>query len=130
MNENKDIFWALKGGGPNFGIVTHYDVYTKPTSEIWFQANVYAVDQAFSILEVFAEWQLDPIPDLKSNVGIVLGIDSIAIFFFYSAPTQQPKAFAPFSAIEPLRVVFPPTNGTFGLAASLVNSISSGIPAR
>ena len=26
--ENKDLFWALKGGSSNFGIVTRFDLYT------------------------------------------------------------------------------------------------------
>ncbi|EEQ35764.1 conserved hypothetical protein [Microsporum canis CBS 113480] len=30
--ENKDLFWALKGGNNNFGVVTHFDFNTVPTS--------------------------------------------------------------------------------------------------
>ena len=30
-----DLFWALKGGSNNFGIVTRYDLYTYPTQQMY-----------------------------------------------------------------------------------------------
>lgn len=30
-----DLFWALKGGGKNFGIVTRFDIETIPSPKVW-----------------------------------------------------------------------------------------------
>ncbi|OTA83396.1 hypothetical protein M434DRAFT_400692 [Hypoxylon sp. CO27-5] len=127
LNENSDLFWSLKGGGPNFGIVTRFDVYTIPVNEIWYQLTVYGPDQASSILDVFAEWQLNEgSSDLKANIILSLGTDSHVLGLVYSAPAAQtPSAFAPFSALEPLQVVVPATNGTF---TTLNEAISPFIP--
>ena len=38
---NSDLFWALKGGSSNFGIVTRFDMTTVPSKGIW--AGVYTV---------------------------------------------------------------------------------------
>lgn len=42
--ENTDLFWALKGGGPNFGIVTRFDVNTIAVREIWYEISVHSID--------------------------------------------------------------------------------------
>lgn len=127
---NDDIFFALKGGGPNFGIVTQYNLHTKPIPAIWFQAIAYSVAQSSQVFDAFARWQTDPAFDLKANVGLVLAIDSITVFLFYAQPTQPPAIFAPFYAIEPALVALAPTNSTFGSLSTLLNSIDPSTPAR
>lgn len=42
---NSDLFWALKGGSSNFGIVTRFDVQTYPSSRVW--AGIYTVGQEY-----------------------------------------------------------------------------------
>lgn len=34
-HSNSDLFWALKGGSNNFGIVTRFDCKTYPTNLVW-----------------------------------------------------------------------------------------------
>jgi FAD/FMN-containing dehydrogenase len=36
-----DLFWALKGGSSNFGIVTRFDMKTVPSTAVW--AGIYTV---------------------------------------------------------------------------------------
>ncbi|KAI1139188.1 Glucooligosaccharide oxidase [Hypoxylon sp. FL0543] len=126
-DENEDLFWALKGGGPNFGIVTRFDVYTIPVNEIWYQIAVYPVDQGLEIIDIFARWQQqEGSSDFKANIILSLGTDSHVIGLVYSAPSEQtPSAFAPYLALQPLQVVVPATNGTF---ASLNEAIAPFIP--
>ncbi|KAI5862351.1 Glucooligosaccharide oxidase [Durotheca rogersii] len=127
IDENNDLFWALKGGGPNFGIVTRFDVYTLPGTEIWYQLAIYGLDQAFDILDTFAKWQQNEgSSDFKANLILSLGIDSHVIGLVYSAPAPEvPSAFAPFFELTPLQVVVPATNGTF---ASLNEAIAPFVP--
>jgi FAD/FMN-containing dehydrogenase len=40
-SSNSDLFWALKGGSSNFGIVTRFDIKTIPSKKVW--AGIYSV---------------------------------------------------------------------------------------
>lgn len=124
---NSDLFWALKGGGPNFGIVTRFDVYTIPVDEIWYQIAIYSADQGDAILDIFAKWQLkEGSSDPKANIILSLGTESHVIGLIYSAPTNGlPSAFAPFSDLEILMAAVPATNGTF---ATLNAALAPFIP--
>lgn len=44
-SENKDLFWALKGGSNNFGIVTKFDITTIPSKKVW--AGILFVGQQY-----------------------------------------------------------------------------------
>ncbi|KAI1651485.1 FAD-binding domain-containing protein [Daldinia loculata] len=125
---NPDLFWALKGGGPNFGIVTRFDLYTVPVRGIWYQASIYSVDQADALLEAYAKWQQNEgATDLKATVGLGISLDSISIGLVYSEPTEdQPSAFAPFRDIEPLLVAVPPTNGSISALTAIMASTGTG----
>lgn len=129
-DENNDLFWALKGGGPNFGIVTRFDLYTVPVYDIWCQVAVYSPDQAFDVLDAFSQWQAEGASDLKSVVGLILGLDSITIGLIYSAPTDLPSVFAPFYDLEPLQVAVPPTNATFAIMSQILGAAFPTTPAR
>lgn len=39
---NGDLFWALKGGGPNFGIVTNFKLRTVPSTKVL--AGIYTIN--------------------------------------------------------------------------------------
>lgn len=113
LGQNKDLFWALKGGGPNFGIVTRFDLYTIPVGVIWYKVTVHSLEQAFEIFDAFVQWQNEWSSDIKSTAIIGVTLDSISLGLVYSAPLQKrPEVFAMFDNIEPLVTAVPPTNGT------------------
>ncbi|KAJ4289874.1 hypothetical protein N0V90_011207 [Kalmusia sp. IMI 367209] len=88
---NSDLFWALKGGSSNFGIVTRFDVQTHPTGQIYggiFSWNASNVHQAVDALAAFAApggGIDDPKVALLPNIAIdpASGIQSASIFGFY-----------------------------------------------
>lgn len=124
---NSDLFWALKGGGPNFGIVTRFTLYTVPTYDVWFQLALYSPSKAPDILDAYAKWQREGALDLKSHMLLIIGLDTITLGFVYGAPQPTvPKAFKAFEKIEPLQVVVPSTNGTLGD----INALSGGTGPR
>lgn len=122
---NSDLFWALKGGGPNFGIVTRFDLNTVPVGQIWYQVTVYSVDQAHEVLDAFVEWQNDGASDVKSTVALIMGLQSITVGLIYSEPTEQPSAFAPFYSLTALAVAVPGTIGTNGSLTILLGMSAS-----
>lgn len=125
--ENSDLFWALKGGGPNFGIVTRFDLYTIPLNEIWYEIVTYPVDQAPQVLEALAQWQLDcGSSDFKSNIVFEITLDYVLVGLLYagSSASGYPDCFAPFYNLTSFTVTIPSTIGTFsslkGIAESTV----------
>ncbi|KAF4969318.1 hypothetical protein FZEAL_10248 [Fusarium zealandicum] len=130
-HSNSDLFWALKGGGPNFGILTQLELYTVPTYLVWGQISVHSTDQASEIIEAFDEWQRNGASDAKSTVALSIGLDAITVGLTYADPVSEPpEAFQPFYNIEPLQVAVPPTNLTFNLVNQIVGAGDPTDPSR
>ena len=67
--ENPDLFWALRGGGGNFGIVTSFEFRTHPVGpSIAFAGPVYPLDRAASVMDAVRRFTADA-PD-EVNVSI------------------------------------------------------------
>lgn len=130
LNHASDLFWALKGGGPNFGIVTQFDLYTIPVPEIWGTVQIYSTDMAFELLEAFDEWQQNGAADIKSTVAFDISLDYITVGLLYSEPAISPSAFAPFDHLEPLQVVVPPINTTFSNVYTILGASYPNTTAR
>ena len=55
-DENADLFWALRGGGGNFGVVTSFEYALHPVGpEIVGGAIAWPIDQAPAVLELYRE---------------------------------------------------------------------------
>ncbi|MDI1493407.1 MAG: hypothetical protein OHK93_005196 [Ramalina farinacea] len=128
--QNTDLFWALKGGGPNFGIVTRFDLHTIPVHDIWYQVTVYTPDQAPAILEAFAEWQEKGASDLKSTVALIIALETVTVGLIYSAPAEKPSAFSPFDDLPAGTVAVPATNGTVLSLTTILGTTFSNEPLR
>ena len=55
-HENADLFWGLKGGGGNFGIVTSlkFDLY--PITQVYGRNLFYPVEKADEVLKLYSRW--------------------------------------------------------------------------
>ena len=49
-DENDDLFWAVRGGGGNFGIVTAFEYRLYPVGPVFFTAQRYEMHQARALL--------------------------------------------------------------------------------
>ena len=53
---NPDLFWAIRGGGGNFGIVTSFEFRLHPVGQVFAGPILYPLDQAGAILRFFREY--------------------------------------------------------------------------
>jgi FAD/FMN-containing dehydrogenase len=81
--ENSELFWALRGGGGNFGVVTAMECDLYPVPVIYGGSLVYPKESAGEALHFYRDW-IRTVPDeLTSSIGIIR---------FPSLP-QVPEAF-------------------------------------
>jgi len=113
------------------GIVTKFDLHTVPAHGIWHTVSVYSSNDAHVCIEAFAEWQRKCSSDLKSTIGMIIGLESVTIVLLYSSTTVPSDVFSPFDSLPaPLVVAVPPTNGTVNSLTQISASTSPSDPMR
>jgi FAD/FMN-containing dehydrogenase len=68
-----DLFWALRGGGGNFGVVTSIDFRLFPITEVYAGWLIFPIERAAEVLETWQEWT-ESVPDEMTSVGRMLNI--------------------------------------------------------
>ena len=58
-DENADLFWALRGGGGNFGVVTSFEFRLHPVETIYGGPMFFEVDDAATVLRFYREFIAD-----------------------------------------------------------------------
>ena len=58
-SENEDLFWALRGGGGNFGVVTSFEFRLHPVTDIYGGPMFFEADDAATVLRVYRELIVD-----------------------------------------------------------------------
>ena len=109
--EHADLFWALRGGGGNFGVVTSFDFTLHPVGlEVVAGVIVHPFEQAGEVLREFREvvahapddlsvWAvLRKAPPLPSLPASVHGREVVLFVAFYAGPTETGDR-----ALRPLR---------------------------
>jgi FAD/FMN-containing dehydrogenase len=71
-SQNVDLFWALRGGGGNFGVVTNLEYRLHPVADIYGGPIAYPVDRADEVLRFFREYIADAPEELGGFVGFHL----------------------------------------------------------
>src|ERR687893_692118 len=60
--EHPDLFWGLKGGGGNFGIVTSLEFALYPLTTVYGGNLFYPLERAAEVLELYSRW-VETLPD-------------------------------------------------------------------
>jgi FAD/FMN-containing dehydrogenase len=68
-----DLFWALRGGGGNFGIVTALEIRLYPITEVYAGWLIWPSERAAEVLTAWQEWT-ETVPDELTSVGRLLNI--------------------------------------------------------
>ena len=79
-SENPDLFWALRGGGGNFGVVTSFEFQLHEVGpEVLTGQIVYRFEDAASVLRLYREF-MDQAPDEVGCYAFILRIPPIPEF--------------------------------------------------
>jgi UDP-N-acetylenolpyruvoylglucosamine reductase len=70
--EHEDLFWALRGGGGNFGVVTAFEYQLHPVAEVYGGPIAYPVDRADDVLRFYREYFDEAPEELGGFVGFHL----------------------------------------------------------
>jgi FAD/FMN-containing dehydrogenase len=75
-----DLYWALRGGGNNFGIVTNFKLVTFPLGQMWGGQRIYTEDKFPAILDALHHFTVEgSATDLDAAQIVVCPVHSSAI---------------------------------------------------
>jgi FAD/FMN-containing dehydrogenase len=113
--ENVDLFWAIRGGGGNFGVVTEFEFRLQPVSEVYGGPMFYELEDAGTVLRFYRDfikdapetfggfpaWQIAPplpfIPESRQ------GEPFLAFIACWAGPVEEgERMLEPFHEIAPV----------------------------
>ena len=71
-----DLFWAVRGGGGNFGAVTALEIALYPHTEIYAGCLFWPIERATEILKAWRAW-IDDVPDECHSIGRMLQLPDV-----------------------------------------------------
>lgn len=73
-DHDPDLFWALRGGGGSFGVVTAIEIELLPITHVFAGVLLFAQERAREVLEAWRAWTQRELPDEISSVGRLLNV--------------------------------------------------------
>src|SRR5262249_33961752 len=114
-NENEDLFWALRGGSGNFGVVTAFEYRLHPLETVYGGPMLYELDDATTVLKFYRDYIMDapralggfpgckiapPLPFIPENRQ---GEPFLIFVACWAGPVEQGEAaLAPFHEVAPV----------------------------
>jgi hypothetical protein len=74
-SENDDLFWALRGGGGNFGVVTNFEFQAHALTTILGGLLLYPRGVAFDVIRHFRDFMASAPDELTAYVALLHGPD-------------------------------------------------------
>ena len=74
--ENQDLYWALRGGGGNFGVVTEFEVKLHPLTAVVLAEGLTPQSDIRALLECWRDVMAEAPHDLKWNIDLRLAPDT------------------------------------------------------
>jgi FAD binding domain/Berberine and berberine like len=68
-----DLFWALRGGGGSFGVVTALELGLFPVAELYAGVLFWPQERAAEVVGAWREWTAD-VPEQMSSLGRLLNV--------------------------------------------------------
>jgi FAD/FMN-containing dehydrogenase len=90
--EEPDLFWALRGGGGNFGVVTEFEFRLHPVGQVLGGMVLHPLDQARDVLRFYRDF-VPTLPDeAEAHVGLLNppGAGPVAaVLMGYNGPIEE-----------------------------------------
>ena len=105
-NENPDLYWGLRGGGGNFGVVTAFDYQLHPLGTILGGMVAYPLSRARAVLEFYRDFTRELPDELTAACAMLTtpnGEPIIGILVCYCGDLSQGER-----VLAPLRKFGPP----------------------
>ena len=114
-DQNADLFWALRGGGGDFGVVTELELELYPLGDVYAGSLMWPAEHGADVMHAYREWiatlpedmtssvrflSLPPIPEVPEPLRGVPVVDVTGAWA--GDPAEGP------ALLEPLRSVAPP----------------------
>jgi FAD/FMN-containing dehydrogenase len=100
-SENQDLFWGLRGGGGNFGIVTSFEFQLHPVGPMLGGLVIHPLDQAVELMRLYEDFTLTAPNELGTMAVFVTSPEGervIAIVVCYNGPVEEGER-----VLKPLR---------------------------
>jgi FAD/FMN-containing dehydrogenase len=101
-NENVDLFWALRGGGGNFGVVSWLEYRLHPLGPVTSGLIAHPFDRARDVLRFFREITSSGLPDDLTVFAALLhapdGAEIAALMLCHCGPLREAEA-----ALKPIK---------------------------
>ena len=110
--ENPDLFWGVRGGSGNFGVVTSFEYRLHPVGTLLAGMVIHPMERAKEVLTFYHEYTSTAPDELMSGVGMLTspeGDPVVAILVCYSGPTETGD-----QVVQPLREFGPPAADLIG----------------
>ena len=103
-DENPDLFWAVRGGGGNFGIVTAFEFAAHPTTDVFHGRISFPGAEAAKVIHGWADYMRDAPEELTAVAAFANPFAGgptapVEIFVVYDGDSED----AANAAIDPIR---------------------------
>ena len=114
-DEHADLFWAVRGGGGNFGVVTSFLFKAEPVHTVYGGPIIWPLEMAADLLRFWQDFILDAPDDINSWFGFLMvppgapfpeqyHLQKMCVLMCcYTGPLADAE-----SALQPLRSFSPP----------------------
>jgi FAD/FMN-containing dehydrogenase len=104
QDENEELFWAIRGGGANFGVVTGMQIRLYPVTTVFGGSLIYPIEVAKHVIQRYREWAailpdefttsiiIMRFPPLPSVPEFLQGKAVVMVHGCYCGPLEQGEA--------------------------------------
>lgn len=104
-SEHPDLFWALRGGGGNFGVVVDFDFRAQPVGTVWFGTVAYEFEDPANLMARWRDVMQTAPEELSSTLALTPRMPgatpSVVVLLCYAGSSASTASQAD-AAVRPL----------------------------